>query len=201
MNEIDLVANDMVARERNLNSLSTITLAVTLGGVTMTFGALISVFLLRGLQPELWTHVQLPGVLWASTVLLIASSVLFERARKQLKANAIEAFNRLMVWTIGLGVLFLLGQVAAGWQIIHSGVVMTNNPHGWFVFLFGGLHGLHIMAGLVGLIVLWYRTRERVTGPRYQMGTRAAAKSVGIFWHYMDGMWLLLFGLLIFWRS
>jgi heme/copper-type cytochrome/quinol oxidase subunit 3 len=32
------------------------------------------------------------------------------------------------------------------------------------------------------------------------MGTRAAAKAVGIFWHYMDGMWLLLFGLLIFWR-
>jgi cytochrome c oxidase subunit 3 len=200
MNEIDLVANDMAARERNLNSLSTITLAVTLGFVTMTFGALVSVFLLRGLQPELWAHIQLPGILWASTVVLIASSVLFQRAHKQLKVNAIEAFNRLMAWTIGLGVLFLLGQVAAGAQILSSGVVLTNNPHCWFIFLFGGLHGLHIIAGLVGLIVLWYRTRERVSGPRYQMGTRAAAKAVGIFWHYMDGMWLLLFGLLIFWR-
>ncbi len=196
----DVVVNDLHARERDLNSLSTITLALTLGFVTMTFGALISVFLLRGLQPEAWTQIQLPGVLWASTAVLIASSVLFHRARKELLANETEAFNRLMVWTIGLGVLFLLGQIAAGFEILRSGVVLANNPHSWFMFLFGGLHGLHIVAGLVGLVVLWYRTRERVSGPRYQMGTRAAAKAVGIFWHYMDGMWLLLFGLLLFWR-
>jgi cytochrome c oxidase subunit 3 len=197
---METVTNSLAATERNLNSLSTITLAVVLGAVTMTFGALISVFLLRGLQPELWTRIQLPGILWLSTAALIASSVLFERARQQLRTNETEAFNRMMVWTIVLGILFLLGQVVAGAEILGSGVVLTNNPHSSFVFLFGGLHGLHIVVGLIGLGVLWYRTRERVSGPRYQMGTRAWAKAVGIFWHYMDGMWLLLFGLLIFWR-
>jgi heme/copper-type cytochrome/quinol oxidase subunit 3 len=32
------------------------------------------------------------------------------------------------------------------------------------------------------------------------METRATARAVGIFWHYMDAMWLVLFALLIFWR-
>lgn len=193
-------ANDTLARERSLNSLSNITLIVTLAGVSMTFGALIAVFLLRAVRDESWTHIQLPAVLWLSTLVLIASSFVFEKARRQLIAGNEAAFNRMMVWTIALGGLFLLGQVTAGTQILQSGVILRNNPHSWFIFLFGGLHALHIVGGLIGFCVLYMRTREHATGPRYQMGTRAGARGVGIFWHYMDVMWLLLFGLLIFWR-
>ncbi len=197
---METVANQPPARERNLDSLATITLIVALSGVSMTFGALIVVFLLRGLHAQYWSQIRLPGILWLSTAILIASSVVFEKARRYLLAGQYQVFNRMMVWTIGLGLLFLATQIAAGMQILASGVVLTNNPHSWFIFLFGGLHGLHILAGLVGFVVLYYRTRERRTGPRYQAGTRSAALGVGIFWHYMDGMWLLLFGLLLFWK-
>lgn len=193
-------ATGLVAHERHLNSLSTITLLVTLTGVSMTFGALIVVFLMRAMRDEFWSHIKLPGILWFSTAVLIFSSVLFEMARKRLVADDPESFHRMMTGTIGMGVLFLFSQLAAGVQILRSGITMNNNPHSWFIFLFSGLHGLHIIAGLIGLAVLWRRTRERVSGPKYQMGTRAAARAVGIFWHYMDGMWILLFGLLIFWR-
>ena len=193
-------AQEMVAHERGLNSLSRITLIFTLSGVTMTFGALIAVFLLRAERDEAWTHLELPGVLWLSTAFLIASSVVLQQARKRLAVNETEAFNRLIAWTLGLGTLFLLGQVTAAVEILRSGVVMENNPHSWFAFLFGGLHGLHIVAGLIGLGVLYYRTRERASGPRYQMATRAGALGVAIFWHYMDAMWLVLFALLVFWR-
>lgn len=194
------MANQPPTRDRNLDSLATITLIVAISGVTMTFGALIAVFLLRGLHTEYWSEIKLPGILWLSTGILIASSVLFERARRHLMAGQQAIFNRMMGWTIGLGLAFLATQVTAGVEILQSGVVMTNNPHSWFVFLFGGLHGLHIVFGLVGLIVLYYRTRERRTGPRYQAGTRSGALAVGIFWHYMDGMWILLFALLMFWK-
>lgn len=194
------VANQPPARERNLDSLATITLIVALSGITMTFGALIAVFLLRGLRADYWTHIKLPGILWVSTAILIVSSFVYESARHQLQAGRTDLFNRMMGWTILLGLGFLATQVTAGLQIVSSGVVLTNNPHSWFIFLFGGLHGLHIVFGLVGLIVLYYRTRERRSGPRYQAGTRSAAFAVGIFWHYMDGMWLLLFALLLFWK-
>jgi len=197
---MQMAAEDMVARERNLTSLSNITLIFTLTAVSMTFGALIVVFLMRALREDYWKPIHLPGILWFSTAVLLASSVLFHLARKKLLRDDSDGFHSLMTWTMGAGVLFLLSQIAAGVEILHSGVVLDNNPHSWFIFLFSGLHGLHIVAGLAGLSVLWYRTRERVSGPRYQMGTRAASRAVGVFWHYMDAMWILLFALLIFWK-
>ncbi len=197
---MEIVAEDMVARERNLTSLSNITLIFTLTAVSMTFGALIVVFLMRALREEFWKPIHLPAILWFSTAVLIASSVLYHRALRKLLAGDSDGFHALMNWVIGAGLVFLLSQIAAGIDILHSGVVLTNNPHSWFIFIFCGLHGLHILAGLVGFSVLWYRTRERVSGPKYQMGTRAASRAVGIFWHYMDGMWIVLFLLLIFWK-
>jgi len=197
---METATEDLVARERNLTSLSNITLIFTLTAVSMTFGALIVVFLMRALREDYWKPIQLPGILWFSTAVLLVSSVLFHRAHKKLLRGDSDGFHALMTWTIGAGVLFLLSQIAAGADILRSGVVLDNNPHSWFIFLFSGLHALHIVAGLAGLSVLWYRTRERVSGPRYQMGTRAASRAVGVFWHYMDAMWIVLFGLLIFWK-
>ncbi len=192
--------NDLRARERNLNSLGTVTVTVVLAGVTMTFGALIVVFLIRALKDEFWSHIKLPNILWLSTAVLVASSVFLEKARNKMRAGDWEGFHQGMKWTILLGVLFLAGQIAAWLQILLSSVTLTNNPHSWFIFLFSGLHGLHIVAGLAGLGYLFYRTREQASGPKYQMETRATARAVGIFWHYMDAMWLVLFALLIFWR-
>jgi cytochrome c oxidase subunit 3 len=197
---METVTDDLAARERNLNSLSAITLIVTLTAVSMTFGALIVVFMMRAMREDYWQHIKLPGILWFSTLLLLTSSVLFERARKKLVAGHQEEFHRLISWTMGAGLLFLLSQIMAGVQIVNSGIVLANNPHPWFILIFCGLHGLHILAGLTGFAVLWWRTRERASGPRYQMGTRAGARSVGVFWHYMDAMWILLFALLLFWR-
>ena len=197
---METIAEDMVARERNLNSLSNITLIVTLTGVSMTFGALIVVFLMRALKDEMWTHIQLPGILWVSTAILLASSFILQAGIRRLVAGNSEAFHRLITFTIGTALLFLFTQIAAGVEILRSGVVLANNPHSWFIFLFSGLHALHIVAGLGGFYILWYRTRERVTGPKYQMGTRTAARAIAIFWHYMDAMWIVLFALLLFWR-
>jgi len=79
-------------------------------------------------------------------------------------------------------------------------VILAGNPHSWFIFLFTGLHGLHIAVGLAGLAYLLVRTREPASGPKYQMQTRAVTSGVSVFWHYLDFMWVLLFVLLLCWR-
>ena len=166
----------------------------------MTFGAIIAVFIIRSQAPMFWGHLRIPGILWGTTAVLLASSVIFEMARRRLIRNDQRAFFRLAAWTAGLGLMFLAGQIAAWFQILDSGVILVRNPHSWFIFLFTGLHGLHIVAGLAGLGYLLVRTRVPASGPKFQMNTRAIATGVAIFWHYLDFVWLVLFGLLLTWR-
>jgi len=193
-------STEAVARERDLNSLSILTVIVVLATVTMTFGAMIAAFIIRSQQALLWGHIKIPGLLWATTSILIASSITLEIARRRLLGRHQRAFFRLTACTTLLGVLFLAGQIMAWFQILHSGLILKRNPHSWFIFLFTGLHGLHIVAGLAALGYLLFRTREPATGPKYQMNTRVIANGVSVFWHYLDFLWIVLFGLLLIWR-
>ncbi len=188
-------------RERDLNSLSILTVSVVLATVTMTFGAMITVFIVRSYGRIWWGALRVPHILWATTAILIASSALLEKARRRLKANDQRAFFRWALWTTILGVLFLAGQISAWFSVLHSGVVLSRNAHSWFVFLFTGLHGAHIIAGLAGLVYLLVRTHEPASGPKYQMITRVVANGVSVFWHYLDFLWLVLFTLLLTWRA
>jgi cytochrome c oxidase subunit 3 len=190
----------MVARERELNSLYMVTVVVLLVIVTATFGALIFVFWWRSQNSYLWNHIQIPWLLWATTGILLASSLMLERSRSALKADQHAIFYRDLQLATGLGVLFLLGQGAAWLQVMDSNVVLARDKHSWFIFLFSGLHAIHILAGLGALGYLLYRARERVSGPKHQMTTRAFANALTIFWHYLGFVWVVLFGLLVLWR-
>ncbi|HEX4771444.1 MAG TPA: cytochrome c oxidase subunit 3 [Bryobacteraceae bacterium] len=187
-------------KERELNSMSLLTAGVVLATVTMTFGAMIAVFLVRANDSKYWGHIELPGILWLTTAVLLASTVTLEFSRRALAANDQPRAFRAFSWTAGLGLAFLGGQLIAWWQVLHSGVVLARNPHSWFIFLFTALHGVHILLGLAGLGYLVARTREAVTGPKYLMKTRVVANGVSVFWHYLDFLWIVLFGLLLLWR-
>jgi cytochrome c oxidase subunit 3 len=193
-------APEIVARERELNSLYMFTVVVVLVIVTATFGALIVAFLWRSQNSYLWQHLNIPSLLWVSTPILLASSALLERARRSLKAGDQAGFVRFLQWATGLGVLFLLGQGAAWFQVMHSDVILEFDKHAWFIFLFSGMHALHILAGLGALAYLLYRSYDPATGPRYRMTTRALSNALVVFWHYLGFMWVLLFGLLLLWR-
>jgi cytochrome c oxidase subunit III len=198
---VQAVGTDPVTRERELNSLSTVTVVVVMAIVTMTFSAMIGVFFYRSAAPKFWGHLGIPYLLWFTTALLIASSFTLEKARKLLIAGDQLGFNRSLRITTALASLFLVGQVGAWFQLMGTGIKLVNNPHSWFLFLFSGLHGLHIIAGLIGLGYLLFRTREKVGGPRYQMYTRVVARGVAVYWHYLDFLWVLMFVLLVLWKQ
>lgn len=183
-----------------MNSLSTLTAVVVLATVTMTFGAMIAVFVVRSEAPRFWGHLELPKVLWFTTAALLTSSATLENARRALSHNDVRRAFRFLTWTTALATFFLLGQGLAWVEVLHSGISLQHNPHSWFVFLFTGLHGLHIVLGIAGLVYLLIRTREPASGPKYQMKTRVVTHGVSLFWHYLDFLWVLLFTLLLIWR-
>jgi cytochrome c oxidase subunit 3 len=185
------------SRERDLNGLYAIGMIATLAFVTVTFVALILVFILRSRVSLNWNPILLPSILWWDSLVLVASSVVYEIGHRKLRKNDQVGFFKWTRYSTGLGVLFLVGQLAAWGQIFAAGQLVQKNPHSSFFFIFSGMHAAHILVGLGGLVALLFRTREPASGPKWQMNTRVLANVVGIFWHYLDGLWIVLFALLL----
>ena len=193
-------APEIVARERELNSLYIVTVAVILVIVTATFGSLIFAFFWRSYNGYLWGHLQVPPLLWGTTAVLAASSFCLERARVANEGARPVRFYQMVKWTTVLGVIFLVGQATAWLQVTHSNLFLTERQT-FVVYLYVQRHARHSYFGRLRRIsYLLYRAREAVSGPRYQMTTRAYTNALAIFWHYLGFVWLVLFLLLLTWK-
>ena len=164
---------------------------LALAGIVMFFMALTSSFLVRKGLGDDWVSFALPRILWANTLVLLASSGAIQFARARLRSGDTEGFRRWWGITTALGVLFLVGQFAAWRQLAAQGVFLATNPSSSFFYLLTALHGLHLLGGIAGLFYVAYRPwqRSRIT-------QSTAADLVSIYWHFMDGLWIFLFALL-----
>ena len=164
---------------------------LALAGIVMFFMALTSSFLVRKGLGDDWVSFALPRVLWANTLVLLASSGAIQFARARLRSGDTEGFRRWWAITTALGALFLAGQFAAWRQLAAQGVFLATNPSSSFFYLLTALHGLHLLGGIVALLYVTYRPwqRSRIT-------QSTAADLVSIYWHFMDGLWIFLFALL-----
>ncbi|MCB0408105.1 MAG: cytochrome c oxidase subunit 3 family protein [Bdellovibrionales bacterium] len=61
-----------------------------------------------------------------------------------------------------------------------------------FYFMMTGLHGSHVLAGMVLISWLIYRAHKGHFGPKYY----TPLECVGLFWHLVDLIWIYLFPLL-----
>ena len=173
---------------------------VGLASVAMMFTSLSSAYIVRSASSNDWTPLPMPPVLIASTILILASSVTLEKARRKLKAMLMGPYAQWLFVTVLLGFGFLAAQIVAWRQLARRGIYVASNPHSSFFYLLTGAHGLHLLGGLLGLSFLWFRSRRRITEKAKIAKRQAAADSVTIYWHFMDGLWIYLFLLLFLWR-
>jgi cytochrome c oxidase subunit III len=175
---------------------------VAIAAILMMFAALTSAYVFRA-GTRGWQPLAIPPLMWASTLAILASSATFELARRGLKREDAAAY-RLWLWaSLALGALFLIFQLLAWRQLISQGIYLASNPHSSFFYVLTALHGLHLAGGIIGLGYLIARVRRDAGGAterRVREVGAARADAVGIYWHFMDGLWLYLFGLLFFWR-
>jgi cytochrome c oxidase subunit 3 len=174
---------------------------VALASVVMLFAALTSAYVFRA-GGRGWQAISIPPLLWASTALILASSLTYELARRGLKRADAGAYRRWLAASLCLGVGFLACQLLAWRQLVGQGIYLASNPHSSFFYVLTGLHALHLAGGILGLGYLLLKTAGalRPATKQAEATLRAKADAVGIYWHFMDGLWVYLFGLLFFWR-
>lgn len=173
---------------------------VGLASVTMMFTSLSSAYIVRASSASDWIALPMPRVLILSTILILASSVTLEIARRKLKASLKKAYTQWVVVTVVLGVAFLASQLFAWQQLKAWGLYLSTNPHSSFFYLLTGAHAVHLAGGLLGLVFLWLRSRWITTDAAILKKRQASADAVSIYWHFMDALWIYLFLLLFLWR-
>lgn len=147
------------------------------------FFSLVLAYYWRSSHPPFWEPVKLPGTLWISTALILASSVSFEAARRVFRRGLWRLASRLLLVTACLGAGFLAAQLTAWRELFREGVFMSQNPHSSFFYLFTGLHAAHLIGGLVALgVVLIGRSKRR-----------ELVDVVAYYWHFLGVLWVMLF--------
>ncbi|HLM80473.1 MAG TPA: cytochrome c oxidase subunit 3 [Terriglobales bacterium] len=164
---------------------------VALAAITMSFAALTSALFVRQGSGMDWQHMILPPILYANTLVLLASSVTLEVARRRIAGYAlgiesqIAAPMRWLVITLALGLLFVAGQYVAWLQLKGAGLYLATNPNSSFFYVFTAVHALHVLGGLCGLVYVMSKLRRSIL----RQSTFAAAAQ---YWHFMDVLWLYL---------
>jgi cytochrome c oxidase subunit 3 len=166
---------------------------LTLVSVTVLFLALSSAYIFNRaeLQP-----IATPRVLWLSTGLILASSLTIELARRALRRRAEGRFKFWISATMLLGLGFLGAQIMVWKRLVASGFYVNKNHHSGYAYIFTGLHGAHLVGGLVALAYVMLRNISDWTAVRRRVSVDATA----LYWHFLDGLWIYLLALIFYWR-
>ncbi|HVB98453.1 MAG TPA: heme-copper oxidase subunit III [Candidatus Dormibacteraeota bacterium] len=167
-------------------------LTMGLAAILMFFMALVSAFIVRKGLSDDWRAFPLPPILWLNTAILFVSSITIQVARRRLGREDVAAFRRWWTVTTGLGLLFVAGQLIAWRQLAHEGVYLASNPSSSFFYLLTAAHGVHLLGGIIALIVIGWRSWQNTRVTR-----STATEMAAIYWHFMDGLWIFLFLLLM----
>lgn len=130
------------------------------------------------------------------SLLLFSSSGTIWLAERSLHQQRHGRFCLWLFATITLGLIFLAGQ---GWEwygLINEQITISHTLFGTTFFTLTGFHGLHVLVGLLLLsIVLLLGLMGDYKGTHSR-----AVESIALYWHFVDGVWVVLFVVIYLWR-
>ena len=167
-------------------------------------GLLLAYGLLRG-GAETWINPGEPelGIEFTAglTFLLICSSVTMVMAYANIvEKNSSRAAFYLFLTVFG-GALFLCGQLQEYWGtfeaifhhkgLIADGLIFGNSHYATTFYVITGFHGCHVLTGVIYLAIMLVRTLQG----KYDDGNYNEIEIAGLFWHFVDLVWILVFTL------
>jgi len=176
---------------------------LALAAILMMFAALSSAYVFRSTRTQQnWQAFAVPLMLWVSTALILVSSATFEVARRALHRGEREAYRLWLIVSLALGFGFLVSQLLAWRGLVGQGIYLATNPHSSFFYVLTGLHAIHLIGGIFGMSYLMLRAGRGMKAGISNKAARqrASVDAIGLYWHFMDGLWVYLFALLFLWR-
>ncbi len=165
-----------------------------LGSECLLFGGLISTYMLyrgrhqTGPGPDQIFDIPLTSV---SSFILLMSSLTMVLAVNSAKRKDDRNTSLWLTITALLGALFVGGQVYEFTSFYHEGLGFTTSLFGSSFYTLTGFHGVHVTLGIIMLmVVVFIMQRDRITGDKAEV-----VELVGLYWHFVDVVWVIIFTL------
>jgi cytochrome c oxidase subunit 3 len=169
---------------------------IFLGTEVMLFGALFTAYTFFRIQnPDLFHTEYLKlhrGLGAANTLVLITSSLAAALAVAGIRRGSYKLVKSCLAVTLALALAFLVIKYFEWTDEIAHGLLPGTNIFISLYFMMTGLHALHVLAGIAVLVTMLIWTQ---TGKISQTHTLPLELG-GIYWHFVDLVWIYLFPLL-----
>lgn len=182
-----------IATGRSASGIATGKLAIwwLLGSEIVIFGGLLACYLLYRNKYEYWSEAAahtntLAGAI--NTFVLLTSSLFAVLAHQAAENKQAEKAFAFLWLTIGGGLQFLIIKSIEWTNEIAHGFTITANTFWSFYYTAAGLHALHVIAGMIAMGIVSIDVLRRKNLHRVEL--------VGIYWHFVDVVWIFLFPLL-----
>jgi len=163
-----------------------------IGSECLFFGALISTYLIylnRTNDGPTATGIFDIPFTSVSTFILLMSSVSMVLALAAVQGDDLRQFRVWIIATALLGATFLAGQFYEFTLFVAEGMKLETSPFSSSFFVLTGFHGLHVAIGILMLVSLWAASM----GGRITSGKAEVVENVGLYWHFVDIVWILIF--------
>lgn len=168
-----------------------------LASEVMLFGALFSSYILLRVGSLSWPHgydiLNVP-LATANTVVLISSSVTMVMSWASLMMKDFAKYKRYMGLTILAGLIFLVIKTIEYSQKFEHHLYPSESTYMAIYFTLTGLHGLHVIGGIVLNAYLWGPGSKMMQSDPQRFINRIEV--AGLYWHFVDLVWIFLFPVL-----
>jgi heme/copper-type cytochrome/quinol oxidase subunit 3 len=165
-----------------------------LGSECLLFGGLISTYMLyRGRHsaeggPDQYWDIPFTS---ASSFVLLMSSLTMVLAVTAAKRNDQRNTKLWLTVTALLGSLFVAGQVYEFTVFYREGLGFTTSLFSSSFYTLTGFHGVHVTVGIIMLLAtVGMLSKNRIPGDKAE-----TVEMVGLYWHFVDIVWILIFTL------
>jgi heme/copper-type cytochrome/quinol oxidase subunit 3 len=196
VHEHDVQAGDHAEGHPTSLGLSNTKLAMWLflGSECLLFGGLISTYMLYrnrhsdNLGPDqLW---DIPFTS-ASSFVLLTSSLTMVLAVSAANRKDLRNTKIFLGVTAILGGLFLAGQIYEFTTFYREGLGFTTSLFSSSFFTLTGFHGVHVAIGIIMLVAtIGMIQKDKISGDKAE-----AVEMVGLYWHFVDIVWIIIFTL------
>lgn len=188
--------NTSIPGRPNMVSVGTM---VWLSSELMFFAGIFSMYFVaragsNGDWPPEPTKLNVPYAL-TFTLILVASSFTCQMGVFAAERGDVFALRRWYTLTLVMGLVFVCGQGFEYYNLVmHEHTTLRSSTYGSLFFVATGIHGLHVIGGLLAFVFLIIRTKLS----KFTPAQATAAIVVSYYWHFVDAVWIVLFATIYF---